>query len=62
MPAEWVVDTKWLGPEGERPTEYDPMCPTPPRSKEVEEGFEKRLQCLIARQEMVVPEFKLAVW
>ena len=61
MPADWRAETKWLGPEGERPTEYDPMCPTPARSKEVEEEFERRLKHLIECQEMLVPEFKLAV-
>ena len=62
MPADWKAVTKWLGPEGPRPTEYDPMCLTPPRAKDVEEDFERKLRDLIARQEMLIPKFRLAVW
>ena len=38
--------TDWRGPLGPPPTEFDPMCPTPPRPQQEDEEFEKQLKCM----------------
>ncbi len=60
IPNDWKTETKWLGPTGPPPTEFDPMSPTPPRPKETDEEFERRLAEIIERQDLQVPNAKLA--
>ena len=59
MDPSATTSTKWLGPDGPRPTWFDPMCPTPPREDTVEADFERRLRELERKTDLSGPDHKV---
>lgn len=55
------VDPVWKGPDHPDSAPFDIMCPTPPRSPEIENHFKALVKKLVENTDLSVPKFGLGV-